>query len=174
MVEFDAFKRSLLSQLPNIKVLENFRPVGTPSGETVKLATIPAEEIPTLARRVWFVIEGLDLSRSSAKTVIGSKALHHLLPELIPPIDRRYTIRFFLNRTNLPKNEFDAFDEIFARFHRIAAACTETIESLLATRSTNDEPYGYMRTSATKVIDNAIVGYGIERLAIKDKDEGEG
>jgi hypothetical protein len=44
--------------------------------------------------------ESLDLSVSGSTVVVNSKALHHLLPELIPPIDRQYTVRFF---TQLPE-----------------------------------------------------------------------
>jgi hypothetical protein len=39
--------------------------------------------------------ESFDLSESNSTVVVNSKALYHLLPELIPPIDRQYTIRFF-------------------------------------------------------------------------------
>jgi hypothetical protein len=39
--------------------------------------------------------ESRDLSVAGSTVVVNSKALHHVLPELIPPIDRQYTIRFF-------------------------------------------------------------------------------
>src|SRR5712692_7656591 len=39
--------------------------------------------------------QALELSESDATIVVNSKALHHLFPEFIPPIDRQYTIRFF-------------------------------------------------------------------------------
>jgi hypothetical protein len=173
MVDFDDFKRSLLSQVSSIKVLEEFGSQQVPSDQVTKLSTVPTEEGPTLVQKIWAVIDGLNISRANVKTVIGAKALHHLLPELVPPIDRRYTLRFFLNRMNFPKNEFDAFEKIFERLHRIAIACARPIESLLATRTASGEPYGYMRTSATKMIDNAVVGYGIERLRIKEREEQE-
>jgi hypothetical protein len=32
---------------------------------------------------------------SGATVVVNSKALFHLLPGLVPPIDRQYTVRFF-------------------------------------------------------------------------------
>jgi len=38
---------------------------------------------------------GLKVSISDATIVAHSKALAHILPALIPPIDRQYTIRFF-------------------------------------------------------------------------------
>src|SRR5438876_10474832 len=55
------------------------------------------------ADRVWRIIRSLDIvfSRQTgrptqSKIVGGTKALHHVLPELIPPVDRKYT-GFFLN-----------------------------------------------------------------------------
>lgn len=174
MVDFDDFKRSLLSQLPRIQVIEQFQARHDAKGQGVKLSMVSAEEVPILTRNVWSAIDGLNIGRSRAKTVIGSKALHHLLPELVPPIDRRYTLRFFLNRMNFPRSEFDAFEKIFHYFSFIGLSCAARIETLISTRSDKGEPYGYMRTSATKLIDNAIVGYGIERLGIKEETEEEG
>jgi len=43
----------------------------------------------------WEVIAHIKVSTSRTQIVAGSKMLHHLLPDLIPPIDRRYTFRFF-------------------------------------------------------------------------------
>jgi hypothetical protein len=39
--------------------------------------------------------QALDVSESGATVVANSKALHHLLPRLVPPVDRQYTLRFF-------------------------------------------------------------------------------
>ena len=76
--------------------------------------------------------------------------------------DRRYTLRFFLGRETLaPESEPDAFSEIFTRFHQIAINCAPAIQSLMEEGSLEER---YMRTSCSKMIDNAIVGLGIERL----------
>ena len=40
-------------------------------------------------------ISGLRISASETQIVAGSRALHHVLPELVPPIDREHTIQFF-------------------------------------------------------------------------------
>jgi hypothetical protein len=53
---------------------------------------------------------------------------------------------------------------MFPRFHKIATTCAEEIASLAGVGSS-------MNTSSTKNIDNAIVGYGIERLRIKDDEQ---
>ena len=40
---------------------------------------------------------------------VGSKVLHHVLPDLVPPIDRQYTFKFFYGRTLLSIPEEVAF-----------------------------------------------------------------
>jgi hypothetical protein len=59
----------------------------------------------SIGDRLWRIIRSLDivlgrrtLRPTQSKIVGGSKALHHILPELMPPIDRMYT-GFFLLRT---------------------------------------------------------------------------
>jgi hypothetical protein len=51
----------------------------------------------------------LDLTMLDSTLVVNSKALFHLCPEYIPPIDRQYTIRFLLKRSDqwlTPKRKF--------------------------------------------------------------------
>jgi hypothetical protein len=96
----------------------------------------------TLAR----LAQSLDIVDNKARIVFGSKALHHLLPELVVPIDRAYTQRFF-QWTNLQSFPERCFNEAFAAFARIAREA---------------DPAQYVGkgwyTSRTKVIDNAVVG----------------
>ena len=88
----------------------------------------------------------------------GSKALHHVLPELVPPIDREYTLQFFYDNKMLQRGERQTFAEIFPQFHRILQSCKDEIQRRLRSG---------MNTSSTKVVDNAIVGY--VRLEIKSE-----
>lgn len=50
------------------------------------------EEIKKDLRDVFL---NLKVMESNARLVGNSKALHHLLPELVPPVDRQYTVKFF-------------------------------------------------------------------------------
>ena len=152
MVNFDAFKASLLSQLKRIEDLEN-----------LKLTRVPAGEVLSRTRELWRIISSLRIGKGETKIVIGTKAMHHLIPELVPPIDRHYTLRFFFENTTLNQGDKIAFAEVFPRFHRIATTCGKEIASLIGV--------GAMSTSSTKVIDNAIVGYGIQRLQIEEEEE---
>jgi hypothetical protein len=168
MEDFSAFRDSLRSQLPAIiKLDQHLKKIG--GDVTPSLFQIPEAEVPILQEELWSVISGFKLGKSDeARIVIGSKAVHHLFPELLPPIDRRYTLRFFLDIETLAgRRERDAFQLIFPRFHRIAVECSPLIETLL---QAGLPAKGYMRTSCSKMIDNAIVGFGIERLHIDNED----
>lgn len=168
MEEFRVFKESLRAQLPRISELEqHLNRIG--SDQHIELPQVPKIDLPVLTQELWSIISGLKLGKSDeTKIVLGSKAVHHLFPEILPPIDRRYTLQFFLDtEVFAPKREQGAFGEIFPRFHEIALDRASIIATLMNEGSPADR---YMRTSSTKMIDNAIVGFGIERLDIPEED----
>jgi hypothetical protein len=152
MVDFDAFKASLLSQQERIEQLRDLR-----------LSQISTTQLAAITRDLWSIISDLNIGVGETKIVIGTKTLHHVIPELVPPMDRRYTLRFFFEHTNMNQGGQMTFAEIFPRFHHIAKTSAEEIASLIG--------IGPMSTSSTKIIDNAIVGYGIERLRIKEEEQ---
>jgi hypothetical protein len=47
------------------------------------------------ADRLGQVIESLGVVENKAKLVAGTKALHHLLPDLVMPMDRAWAGKFF-------------------------------------------------------------------------------
>jgi hypothetical protein len=86
--------------------------------------------------------------------VANSKALHHLLPDLVPPIDRNYTLNFFLGRPYIRHGrDADYFMTLFPLFRQIAVSCQAAIQARIM------DPPVRMNTSVTKVIDNAILGF---------------
>lgn len=108
----------------------------------------PGLDVASVGKKLARMAQALDIVRNKARIVPGSKTLHHLLPDLVVPIDRAYTQQFFqwANPTiqNFPER---CFREAFAAFAEIA-------------RQANPAQYvgdGWY-TSRTKVIDNAIVG----------------
>ena len=108
----------------------------------------------------------LKVSISEASIVANSKALFHVLPELIPPIDRQYTWRFFhahpdrwrdgkgkYRAIRLPRGlevQFDAFRDTCLRIKRLADAIGR------ATIEAERQRYG---VTPPKAIDNAIMKY---------------
>jgi hypothetical protein len=114
---------------------------------------VDAEQLATSASKSWRLISSLGIVHGISKLVSGTKALHHLLPDLIVPMDRTYTQRFFgLHNPQFQNMTEPDFIGIFAKFCRIAHSAE--VGAYVRT----GQPW---RTSRTKVIDNAIVGFCI-------------
>lgn len=95
------------------------------------------------------LIRQLSVVDNQSLIVAGTKTLHHLLPELVPPMDRRWTGAFFGWWPADPQaRQTDIFTEAFRSFVEIARA-TDPARLVGA---------GW-RTSSTKVLDNAVVAY---------------
>jgi hypothetical protein len=59
---------------------------------------ISPQDTAAIADGLWDVLPKLKGSDAKAKLVASSKILHHLLPELMPPIDREHTAELFMCR----------------------------------------------------------------------------
>lgn len=101
-----------------------------------------------IANRLWHMVQVLNVSTAQNKVVSGTKTLHHLLPDLVPPIDRKYTSVFFQWHSQFQNRPERVFKDIYRGFVEI-------------TRRSNPAQYvnGGWRTSKTKVVDNAIVAF---------------
>lgn len=112
---------------------------------------IGTEEV--VVKKIYSLIDSLSIVTNKTKLVPCSKALHHIFPELIVPMDRRYTQVFFMfNNQEFQDNQYEVFKQAYKTFIRIA-------------RSVKPEQYvGHgWNTSQTKVIDNAIIGYCLSK-----------
>lgn len=108
-----------------------------------------ALDVPATARQVWEVIENLRIVSNLSVIVPGSKTLHHLLPDLVPPMDRAWTGAFFRWSTAAPQYaQATTFTRTFTGFAQIAQAARPA-----------EFVGGGWRTSRTKVLDNAVIGY---------------
>ncbi len=93
----------------------------------------------------------LKLTDTDTKLVTFSKTKHFLLPNLIVPIDRKYTLKFFeLNINNAKDEEFDHFTNIESTFGLFASEVN--LDDFV---SKNSKWCKYK----TKIIDNIIIGY---------------
>ncbi len=147
----EELKRSFRSQAEPIYQLEN-----------LILTDIDEAHAPQVAANLWSVLSQLRVSEARAQIVANSKALHHLLPSLVPPIDRTYTYNFFYNRNMLSLEEREAFKEMYLGFHFIAVTNKEQIQARVGK--------GW-NTSETKTIDNAIVGYVLKELRFNNNGQ---
>lgn len=119
-----------------------------------------------VSEQAWQVIAAVRASTSETQIVAGSKVLHHLLPDLIPPIDRQYTFRFFTGRKAVPAGDRQAFLEWFPYFAEIGGRCRSPIEAAMRQGTP-------MSAGRAKVIDNAIIGFVItedNRAAVRSSD----
>ena len=116
------------------------------------ITAIADDEVADVSDQVWHIIAGLKVSQSETRIVAGSKALHHVLPDLVPPIDRQYTFQFFTGQKSVQHGDAAAFAEWFPYFCEIGRRCRPEIDQIT-------ERAGFMATSSAKVIDNAIIGF---------------
>jgi hypothetical protein len=150
LVSLEAFAENIASRAPEISGLDGIA------------IDDPSLDVRQTAEKAWRVIESLGIVENISRLVPGTKALHHLLPDLIVPMDRAYTQTFF----GLHNPEFQGqwgsqrpvFVKAFETFAWIARAAK--VNSYVE----DGQPW---RTSRTKVIDNALIGYCIDELLPK-------
>lgn len=153
MPDFETFSDRLAKLSPQINDLSQYH-----------LGTLSEDDLPTVRDRVWALILGLQGSATeSSRLVANSKLLHHLLPRLIPPIDRANTGLFFgyeneADLQGLEKQE-RAFRFIFPWLNSIAQNVKNSLDGFT---------YAGFNSSPTKVIDNAIIGF-VENEGLKKK-----
>ena len=113
------------------------------------------------SENLWELIHELKISESGSQLVAGTKAIHHLLPELLPPMDRGYTKPFFRyhNSQFQGKNQESAFKFIIPYFAQISRRVDLSSHM-------GKTPWA---TSRSKVIDNAIIGYCKHHPLLVDK-----
>ena len=148
MNDFKSFNQCILQNKEAILELKDLQISSIDVDEVLK-------ELKPLYLSFW------PLMKSNSKLVATSKIMHFLLPHLIPPMDREYTMKFF--GQNLPtitsiedkkniQRELDIFTLVFDKMAYISKQvdCTVFI---------NEE----FSPTVPKVIDNAIVNYVITK-----------
>jgi len=137
LVAFSDFMASLQDTLREYQDLDVIRIDGNGNSEKHTI------------ERICSLVDSLSIVNNKTKIVPCSKALHHIYPNLIVPMDRRYTQAFFMiDNQEFQDNQFKVLKNAIKTFMRIA-------------RSIKPEKYvgkGW-NTSQTKVIDNAIIGF---------------
>src|SRR4030067_1036447 len=138
LVSFKRFERAFRDRESEIEELE-----------TLAIDQSEMDVIRT-SRKLWKIINELEIVENKTKLVPCTKALHHLLPNLVVPMDREYTQIFF--GWHNPEFQYDqkgCFMQAFKVFFRVARAVNPMQYVENGSSSWN--------TSRTKVIDNAIV-----------------
>ncbi|MFZ4582667.1 MAG: hypothetical protein ACOYM7_08445 [Paludibacter sp.] len=137
--DFDTFKQSLLEHENTIKLLELNR--------IDKLADI--NDFQEILKSLFKNLQVVAIDKP--KLVTFSKTLHFFLPNLLMPIDRTYTIKFFYNNTNVPQSDdsqFDMYFDIFKQFIQLAMSY-----------SFNNHIDNKWNRNIPKIIDNVIIAH---------------
>jgi hypothetical protein len=155
LVNYDAFKKSILN---NEEYLS--------TNKYLKWQDMNKDEYLEFLRGLKPVFQKLKVSSSNATLVANSKALHHFLPHMIPPIDRQYTVRFF---KDTPTNFFNkkggyktitlpkGMDSHFQWFVDICYQMKKIFEQTKWSEFKLDD--NSFNTSYPKIMDNLIMAY---------------
>lgn len=154
MVDFTNFKNSILLQKETLLKLKDLK-IGN--------LEIGIDELIEQLKNICFSFQ---VSISNSKIVGNSKTLAHILPDLVPPIDRQYTIRFFTNEPRSVDNtkglfknlsDFKNIDEEKKYFDHILNKTFDFVNHISA--NSNIILDSKFNTSYPKVFDNFIMTY---------------
>jgi hypothetical protein len=155
LTDWDRFCGSIMASAPRLEQFRGRRMLDVAAGEYL-------DAIKSLRG----IYKALDLTQAEATVVVNSKALHHILPEFIPPIDRQYTIRFLTQPSTGWRNAKGKFRLVFLPpgFEDQFRLFCETCEALkrLADRvdpALFEEERRQHGVPVPKALDNAIVNY---------------
>jgi hypothetical protein len=141
MVNFDIFQNAIVNRKPQLQQLKDIRLADMSSN---------SEE---LFKEIEDLCFSLKVSTSNSRIVGNSKTLAHILPDLVPPIDRQYTIRFFANSLS----NFQDGNEERLFFNHILKRNYQLISIIKQDHAIKIDTI--FNTSYPKVIDNLIMAY---------------
>jgi len=128
-----------------------------------RIAEAQTFEFREMSEIKWAVLKeifcGVKVMASGTSLVGNSKVMHHLLPNVIPPIDREYTLWFLRGNTTIRndlEDEWLIMKEIISRFF-IPVASDKTFYSKAGQWMKRKEDYPW-DTSVLKVVDNLVIG----------------
>jgi len=124
----------------------------------LRIESLTAPDVSVLSDSLWAIIEDIQVSATKSKIVAGSKTLHHLLPNLVPPIDREHTAEFFLWGNQMQYRQREMFLDVFPRLVALAKNMVGQVHEYIG-RGFN--------TSLPKIVDNAIMGFMVDNTAQK-------
>jgi len=120
-----------------------------------EIISLTNDEGVKIISKLNFIFKNLNISKTKRQLVSVSKTLHFLLPDLVLPMDGRYTMNFY-GYSNIPEkidDQFKIFKDVFVKSYHIS-------KKLIL--STNDIDNVMWKTSVPKLIDNAIIGFSQE------------
>jgi hypothetical protein len=105
------------------------------------------------------IFQGIKVMVSGTSLVGNSKVMHHMLPNIVAPIDREYTLRYLRGTTNISNDldtEWQIMREIISDFF-IPIACDADFVFKASKWIASRDEYPW-DTSILKVMDNLVIG----------------
>lgn len=144
MADFESFKQCILHNEEKILQLKS-----------VRMNDADIEQYLTQIKELYQSLSSI--MESNSKLVATTKVMHFLLPHLVSPMDREYTMKFFgksiptiKSSTDLKniQKEIEIFEFVFKKMSYISRQvdCSKYLDNKFS-------------TTIPKVIDNAIVSY---------------
>lgn len=141
--KYNTFRNSILKHRKIIRSLEKLRLDRVNKTEDIM------DKVGFLFKRLVLVKKG------KPRLVTFSKTMHYFLPNLLMPIDRSYTLKFFYNNTGVPKSldgQFEMYRQIFSEFDELSKTYNF--------RKHIDKEWN---RTVPKIIDNIIIAYKKKR-----------
>lgn len=155
LADLDTIKKSIWSYRADLVELYKHNLISLQSEANERF-----DRIIDLLRHVFCNLKVMETKRR----IVGvAKALHFLLPDLVMPIDGKYTMECFYGynkNAGSPEKEFLIFKDIFEKIYYITKKLSLT---------QNDVDGKKWNTSVPKLIDNACIGF----LNYKDESDAE-
>lgn len=110
------------------------------------------------------IFRGIRVMASGTTLVGNSKVMAHMLPDMVPPIDREYTLRYLRGSTSIRNDidgEWQLMREIIEAFF-IPIAQNDNFRRQANRWMSHQAEYPW-DTSVFKVIDNMVIGAGKRR-----------
>ncbi|MFA5071612.1 MAG: hypothetical protein WC511_04605 [Candidatus Pacearchaeota archaeon] len=144
LADIAEFKETIRKNKEDINFLKGYR-----------IEKLDRKEIEKILKILERLFEKMKVVQTKSPLVTFSKTLHFLLPDLIVPIDRRYTATFFYNSNQLPSQEkqFKVFSEVFEKFWEFSQKYN--LDNYLDNTWNRTIP---------KIMDNIIIGYKLNKI----------
>ncbi|NWF76406.1 MAG: hypothetical protein HXY53_07560 [Nitrospirae bacterium] len=144
MQSFDVFKRSVLGIKDKIE-----------EAKKINYQNVTNSDWGLLEK----IFRGIKVMASGTSIVGNSKVMAHMIPNIVPPIDREYTLKYLKGNTNIRNGldyEWKLMKEIISEFFIPVAKDTEFVKK--ANTWIANQPEYPWDTSIFKVIDNLVIG----------------
>ena len=172
---FNEFKTSILDSSENEETINDLKTIDdylSKIENTKKRNVATIEKLGEKVSKIAKLISQIKASSSDSHLVSASKTLHHILPNLVPPIDREYSVRFMKkecpfvtgqkNQVNVNKDH-KALAEIFItgmlNFFNSDEWKNIVKDITLIEPNRSIHEVGAFNTSLPKMFDNLIVAF---------------